>query len=93
MGSFFHVGLALLVVLSLMGLLKIALRRQDQAKGLSGLMGTLPARRMQVIETLPIGIQHRVVLLRVDTAEHLVIIGPNGQTELQHIQKNPEQMT
>lgn len=68
--------LALLAVLALMGLLGFALRRY-------GMGGTpLPGlkRRLSVLETRPIDHRHKLVLVKCDEREHLIILGPEGQT-------------
>jgi flagellar protein FliO/FliZ len=77
MSAYIQMMAALLFVLALMGLLWLGLRR-------IGL--TTPAhnpntpRRLRVIETLALSTQHRAVLIERDDVQHLVIIGPNGET-------------
>ena len=68
---------ALVFVLALMGLLAFALRRL----GLAG--PALPAgrnRRLKLIEVLPLDSRRRAVLLERDKKQHLVILGPGGET-------------
>jgi flagellar protein FliO/FliZ len=76
---------ALVFVLALMGGLWIALKKL----GLAGQLGAVGQgrygagggpRRLQVMETLALTPQHRAIILRMDTEDHLVIIGPNGQS-------------
>ena len=48
-----------------------------------GLAGRLPmvtgrARRLGVVETVPLDAKHRLVLVRRDAAEHLLLLGPAG---------------
>ena len=49
------------------------------------LWGRVPAgppqkRRLQVVETLALSPTHRAIILRMDDTDHLVILGPNGQS-------------
>lgn len=68
---------ALVFVLALMGLLAFALRRL-------GLAGPAPVfakdRRLRLIEVLPLDSRRRAVLLQRDQKQHLVILGPGGET-------------
>ena len=50
-----------------------------------GLAGRLPmvsgrARRLGVVEAAPLDPKHRLVLVRRDEAEHLLLLGPAGAT-------------
>ena len=66
---------ALVFVLALIALLTWAAKRF----GLSGIAARPRAgRRLAVIETLPVDARHRLVLVRRDTVEHLVLIGAEG---------------
>jgi flagellar protein FliO/FliZ len=68
--------LALSFVLALMGLLAYVMRRTSLGKmGLNGM-----GRRLGVLETRPIDHRHKLVLIKCDEREHLVILGPEGQT-------------
>lgn len=68
---------ALLFVLCLMGGLAYVLKR-------FGLAGDrlVPAnqRRLKIIESLSLDMRHKAILLRRDDTEHLVILGPSGET-------------
>lgn len=69
--------LALVFVLALMGLLAFALKRL----GFGGPVAPVGARRrLQMVEVLPIGPNHRAVLIKRDGVEHLIVIGPGGDT-------------
>ena len=66
--------LALLFILALIGVLAWAARR-------FGVMGRLAptvggARRLSVVEVLPLDGRHKLVLMRCDRSEHLVLLGP-----------------
>jgi flagellar protein FliO/FliZ len=69
-------ALALLFVLGLIGAVAWILRRF----GVAGRLGPVRGRdrRLQVIEATPLDARNRLVLLRRDQVEHLVIVGPAG---------------
>lgn len=68
---------ALLLVVSLMGLLWYALKKL----GMNGGNFIAPKdRRLKMVEALPLDVKHKAILLRCDRKEHLVIIGANGET-------------
>lgn len=73
MKSFF----AFAFVMSLMFLFSWLLRRF----GFSG-QALLPGakRRLKIVEHLPIDSRRKLVLVRRDDREHLLVIGPNGET-------------
>jgi flagellar protein FliO/FliZ len=35
-------------------------------------------KRMQVIETISIDVRTRLLLIKIDNTEHLLVVGPNG---------------
>lgn len=70
---------ALSLVLALIGLAWVAARKY----GLPGLANPNATRRLSVVETLMIGPRHRLYLVRRDTIEHLVLIGPQGTTSIE----------
>lgn len=39
-----------------------------------------PGRRLKLVESLTVGPKHRLVLVASDTAEHLLLLGPAGDT-------------
>jgi flagellar protein FliO/FliZ len=65
---------ALLLVLALVGFAALAARRY----GLSGFVQGTVSRRLCVVETLMVGQKHKLVLIRRDGTEHLVMVGPQG---------------
>ncbi len=68
---------ALVFVLALMGGLAFVLRKL----GLSGPAVNIQGkRRLKVIESLPLDARRRLVLLQCDDEQHLVILGPSGET-------------
>lgn len=68
--------LALLFVLALIGLFAWAARRFGLTGRLGPVMGK--TRRLRVVEVQPIDPKTRLVLLRRDDVEHLVLVGPAG---------------
>ena len=71
---------ALLFVLALMGGLWLVLKKL----GLAGPVVQTPGkRRLKVIESLSIDARRRLVLLQRDDRQHLVILGPTGETVLE----------
>ncbi|HNQ92147.1 MAG TPA: flagellar biosynthetic protein FliO [Alphaproteobacteria bacterium] len=69
---------SLIFVLALMGGLWILLRKL----GLNGpsMMTPVAKRRMKVVEVLPLDPRRKAILLRRDDTDHLVILGPSGET-------------
>lgn len=72
-----YVG-ALALVLGLLGFAALAAKRYGIA-GLAGI-GKLGggARRLSVVETMMVGAKHKLILIKRDGVEHLVLIGPDG---------------
>jgi flagellar protein FliO/FliZ len=74
MMSLLRAVLALMLVLGLIGAAAWAVRRF----GRGGLFGARPAtaRRLGVIETLALDARHRLVLVKRDDRQHLLLLGP-----------------
>jgi flagellar protein FliO/FliZ len=70
---------ALLLVLGLVGAAGLAARRF----GLGSLVKPVAARRLAVVETLMIGPRQRLMILRRDGVEHVVMSGPDGTTVIE----------
>jgi flagellar protein FliO/FliZ len=70
---------ALLVVLGLVGLAGLAVRRF----GLPGLAKPGSARRLKIVESLMIAPRQRLLLVRRDEVEHLVMIGEGGASVIE----------
>lgn len=68
---------AFVFVISLMLLLAYILKRV-------GLPGSVPMqagrRRLKIVEFLPLDARRRLVLVRRDDREHLLVLGPTGET-------------
>jgi flagellar protein FliO/FliZ len=63
---------ALALVLALVGAAGLAIRRY----GLPGIAGA--GRRLAVVDSLMLSRTHRVVILRCDGIEHVLVTGPQG---------------
>lgn len=68
---------ALILVVGLMVGLGLVMRKINAG---SGLTGPGQKRRLRVVESLPLDHRRRMVLIRRDDREHLVILGPTGET-------------
>ena len=69
---------ALVFVVSLMGGLWLILKKLGINGGFTLQQGK--KRRLKIVEMLPLTSSHKAVLLRCDDKDHLVILGPNGET-------------
>ena len=78
---------ALLLVLGLVGAAGLAARRF----GLGSLVKPQATRRLAVVETLMIGPRQRLMLVRRDGIEHLVLAGPDGSLVLESAIPAPAQ--
>ncbi|HEY8964357.1 MAG TPA: flagellar biosynthetic protein FliO [Alphaproteobacteria bacterium] len=73
--------IAFAFVMSLMGILAILLKKYGKGgKGFSS------GKRLSVIEIKPIDARHRLALVKCDDTEHVLVLGPGGQTL---VQSNP----
>jgi flagellar protein FliO/FliZ len=71
---FRYVG-ALALVLGLVGAAGLAMRRY----GLPGLPGSA-SRRLRIVESLILGRNHRLVIVRCDNTDHVMVVAPQGAT-------------
>ena len=76
--SVLRVILAFLVVFSLIGLLGFGLKyisvRGIKMPGTSG-----KSRRLELVESLPLDVRRRLVIVRCDNKEHLLLLGSNQE--------------
>lgn len=72
---------ALVFVVALMGGLWLILKKMGINGGFTLQQGK--KRRLKIVEMLPIDVKHKAVLLRCDDKDHLVILGPNGETVIE----------
>ena len=70
---------ALLLVLGLIGFAGLAARRF----GLPGLAKPASTRRLKIVETLMISPRQRLILVRRDNFEHLVMLSPDGASVIE----------
>ena len=70
---------ALLLVLGLVGAAGLAARRF----GLGSLVKPVATRRLAVVESLMIGPRQRLLILRRDNVEHVVLSGPDGTSVIE----------
>src|SRR5689334_6742385 len=73
--TYLRFALALILVLGLIALLGWLLRRFG-----NGVKLQRGARRLGIVEVQALGPRHRLLLLRRDDVEHLVIVGPHSET-------------
>jgi flagellar protein FliO/FliZ len=79
---------ALLFVLALAGVAFLVKRQSTNPGRLRlGKLGrwdfSAPERRLAVVETLVLGPKQRLLLIRRDTVEHLVLAGPDGASVIE----------
>lgn len=72
---------ALILVVGLMLGLGLVMRKINAG---SGMVGTGQKRRLRVVESLPLDHRRRMILIRRDDREHLVILGPTGETVVEN---------
>lgn len=75
--SLLHVVLAFGVVFALLGLFGFGLR-YVVARGLKMPGMSNPSRRLRVVESLAIDVRRRLVIVRCDDKEHLLLLGTNN---------------
>ena len=73
-----YVG-ALILVLGLLGCAWLAARRY----GLPGIVQAQSVKRLSVAETLMVGPRHKILLLKRDGTEHLILMGPQGASVIE----------
>lgn len=87
---------ALLVVLGLLGGFALLARRGwipgsiQGVSGLTGLTGPRSERRLSVKETLILDPRRRVVIVKADGEEHVLLLGPERETVLSTGAAKPE---
>lgn len=73
--------MALIFVVSLMGGLWAILKYLGLGGGM--IITKNQKRRIKVIEVLPLDAKRKAILLRRDDKDHLVILGPTGETVIE----------
>ncbi len=79
LGSYFNFLLSLVFVIGLIGLAAWTYRRFFMGRSVSARFG-LSAGRLNVVESRALDARRRLVLVRRDGVEHLILLGPNSET-------------
>lgn len=74
--TYLQFAASLVFVLALIGLAAVLARRLGLVQGTRGASG---ARRLGIVEVLPLDGRRRLVLVRRDQTEHLVILSASGE--------------
>ena len=69
---------ALVFVLALIALLSVIARKLGFGHATTMVRGQ--ARRLAISEIMPLDARRKLVLVRRDDKEHLIVLGPNGET-------------
>jgi flagellar protein FliO/FliZ len=77
LSTYFRFLLALIFVLALIGILSWVARRYGILRGTA--RPTPGKRRLEVVEITPIDSKRRLVLLRRDDTEHLILMSPTNE--------------
>ena len=78
-GNYLNFVLSLVFVLGLIALAAWGYRRFFMGQSVSARLG-LATNRLRVVEVRGIDARRRLVLVRRDGVEHLVLLGPNSET-------------
>lgn len=71
----------LVAVLGLIGLAAVAARKFGLASASGGIARK---RRLAIVETLAVDARRRMIIVKCDGKEHLVMLGANGETVIEH---------
>lgn len=78
--TYLRFALALALVLGLIGLAAWAARRFGMGGRIRISPGAKPGKRLAIAEVLAVDNKRRLVLVRRDDIEHLLLLGPHGDT-------------
>jgi len=78
-GGYLRFLLALVFVLALIGVLAVLARRIGFGYPASA-VGRNRHKRLSIVEVAPVDGRRRLVLVRRDAVEHLLLLGPNSET-------------
>lgn len=81
---------SLAFVVGLMGGLALLMKKLGLAQGIAP---SGPAKRLKLIESVTLDPRRRAVILRCDDKDHLVILGPSGETVVSADMKAPKEKT
>ncbi len=77
LGDYLRTVFALLFVLGLIGVLYLLARQYGAQRFGFGAARSGPGARLAIIEARSLGARHRLVLVRRDEVEHLLLLGPD----------------
>ncbi|MFV1851114.1 MAG: FliO/MopB family protein [Thalassospira sp.] len=81
LSAYFRFVAALLFVLGIIGVFALLARRF--VPGARNINRRGVKRRLSVVEVIPVDTKRRLVLLKRDDTEHLVMLGPTGDTVIE----------
>lgn len=73
--------IALGIVVSMMGGLAYIVRKMGLVQPIS--VKSTDARRLEIVESLPLDARRRLAIIRCDMSEHLVVLSANGETVIE----------
>lgn len=82
---------ALALVLSLMGILAYVLKRLGFGQG--GIVSprlSKTKKRLKIVEILPLDAKRKAIIIQRDDTQHLVVLGPSGETVIETNIKKPK---
>lgn len=77
-----RLAISLILVIGLMGGLSFFLKKLGLVNIPQLRKGD--KRRLSIVESLPLDTRRRLVILQADAKQYLVVLGPNGETVLDH---------
>lgn len=83
--SLIQATIALLFVLGLIGIINLALKRFGPEKLLYALQKKGDGKRLSVEETLVLDARRRLVLVKCDKTEHLILLGATTEQVIEKI--------
>lgn len=82
---------ALVFVLALMGGLAYIMKRLGWGQHAISPLGSKNKKRLKIVEILPIDARRKAILLQRDDTQHLVLLGPSGETVVETNIKAPKE--
>jgi flagellar protein FliO/FliZ len=74
---------ALVFVLALMGGLTYLLKRVGWGQSGISPLGSKIKKRLKIVEILPLDARRKAVIIQRDDTQHLVLLGPSGETVIE----------
>ncbi len=82
--GYIRFAVALVVVLGLIGLLALLAKRFGMVPRVT-IGGTRGAKRVNIVDVTNIDGKRRLILVRRDDTEHLILLGVNGETVIESV--------